>query len=136
MGRGKDIEEDFKDDHALILRSKGWTYKAIGEDMGVTRQMAHLRVKKASEVAADRRKELAEGIVEGDLATLDTIVKKMTDVMEENDSPTAAGAIISALNRKAKLLGTDSPEKKEITGTLTLEQLIQQSMDGEKEDNA
>lgn len=97
---------------ALALRCEGLTFEEIGEQLGITKQSVHEGVQKELRAVADERRTLAEHQVEFELAQIDTVIRGMAGPAEKGDAR-AAMAILKAMERRAKLLGLDAPDKHE-----------------------
>lgn len=111
---------------ALILRRRGLTYDQIAEKMGLAfRGAAHSLVTKALE---ELWVEPAEHVLKLELARLDRMFVGLTRAQKGGgeDGPELGGAydgnpkaIIAAikiLDRRAKYLGLNAPEKTELSG--------------------
>lgn len=90
-------------DRAFALRKRKWTYAAIGEDIGVTRQQAHKLVRQAlaelpplPEIMEFRRLELE---------TSDDLIAAMWGKVEAQD-PEAVRAVARVLEYRARLTGS------------------------------
>ncbi len=101
--RGKD---------ALALRCEGLTFAAIGTRLGVSLQRAHQLVKDALAAVAAERKDLAEHQLEFELSQIDSVVRGMAPKSARGDAK-AGAVILKAMERRAKLLGLDAPDKHE-----------------------
>ena len=124
-----------RDQHAADMRSRGMTYNQIGESLGMTRQSAHEAVKRAIN---DIPKEGAEVVLRLELEKLDYLERRMIVVLQKEHLRTAASGKVSMHNgspvlddmpnmqavsvllkiadRRAKLLGLNTPARTELTG--------------------
>ena len=125
------------------FRSKGYSYREIAKEIGVSHVTVGSYIKQVFGELAEQRKELAEEFVEGEMAITDTLLKELLShltkertihnedgedtVIKEIDTR-VSDSIIRTLDRRAKYLGLNAPEKKEITGKLTLEDLVSGSI--------
>jgi Zn-dependent oligopeptidase len=97
------IERERRRADALELREKGYSYRAIATELGVSLDTAHQDVKTAM---AAITKEPAETVLALELARLDEYEKRLRKAIEDGD----LDRIDSALRvqaRRAKLLGLD-----------------------------
>jgi hypothetical protein len=97
------IEREYRRAEALELREKGYSYRAIATELGVSLDTAHQDVKTAM---AAITKEPAETVLALELARLDEYEKRLRKAIEDGD----LDRIDSALRvqaRRAKLLGLD-----------------------------
>ena len=128
-------EQMEKDHHAAMLRSKGWTYKRISEELGMSLPAVYVMVKRA---IADIPKESTEELIQIELAKLDVVEAKAAEIMEkhhayvsasgkvatldgeilQDDAPAmqAMMVILKVSDRRAKLLGINAPTRTELTG--------------------
>ncbi len=128
-----------RDAEAARLRSQSWTYQRIALHFGVTRQAAHLMVKRAM---ADTLTQPAEEAREFELTRLDDAEQLIVDALERKHFIVSHGKIVykgetpldddgfvlSAVDRlvrisesRRKLLGLDAPQKIEASGGFTYE---------------
>jgi transposase-like protein len=97
------IERERRRADALELREKGYSYRAIAQELGVSLDTAHQDVKTAM---AAITKEPAETVLALELARLDEYERRLREAIEGGD----LDRIDSALRvqaRRAKLLGLD-----------------------------
>lgn len=97
---------------ALALRCEGLTFDQIGVRLGFTRQRAHQLVMGALAAVAAERKDLAEHQLEFELAQIDSVIRGMAAKSARGDAK-AGAVILKAMERRAKLLGLDAPDKHE-----------------------
>lgn len=93
----------------LELRKQGWTYQAIGDKFGMTAPSAYERVKKALHASVA---EPAEDVRQMELERLDHLYQKLSPKVEAGDTR-AIQTALSIMDRRAKMLGLDSPVKVE-----------------------
>lgn len=123
-----------RDHRAAEMRSQGWSYQQIGDNLGITRQAAHLAVHRA---IADIPKDGTEAALALELAKLDRLEryyhgvlgrthyrvgnngkvvmmfddkeKKEVPLLDEGPRMDAASGILKAQAQRAKLLGLNAP---------------------------
>ena len=99
---------------ALELRKAGATYEQIGKQLGVTKQAAYKHVKKALDAMNDTIREQADDVRNIEVERLD----KLWFVMYKQALSGNQGAVdrcLKIMDRRAKLLGLDAPEKTELS---------------------
>ena len=100
---------------ALDLRKAGFTYRAIGDRLGVDYTTAYKDVqselKRLSALALDSAGELRQM----ELERLDMLTKGL-ESMAAVGKPDAVSAYLRVMERRAKLLGLDAPVRQEVTG--------------------
>jgi len=141
-GNGKfirDIDTVKRDAYAAQLRSRGWTYQQIGDELGTDKGTAFEAVKRAmAEVIA----EPAADALQFELERLDLAHREAMAVLERehvlvsngkvvtvDDVPLRDdGPVLAAIDRlvrisesRRKLLGLDQPTKTQVSGGLTYE---------------
>lgn len=127
----------------LELYLHGKTLRFIAKEVGISKSQAHNDLKHELAALKAKREDLAEGIMQAELERLDKLLdmlirdleKKIeisgygdnteTEVIEKID-PVLANLIIKVMDRRAKYLGLNAPEKREHTGTLSLRDLLTQ----------
>jgi hypothetical protein len=93
---------------ALALRKSGATYEAIARDLGVSVQSAHRAVKRALNRLNG---EIAEGVTDVrrmELERLDAMLGALWPKAARGN-PTAVDRVLHIMERRAKLLGLDTP---------------------------
>lgn len=93
------------------------TLQAIGDELGVTKQTVHARLRIEMAEAAEARRDLATNQLQIELAGIDLVLEGMTPLVESGD-PRAATAFLKAMERRARLLGLDAPDKLDVAGSL------------------
>ncbi|WP_062434957.1 helix-turn-helix domain-containing protein [Herbidospora daliensis] len=127
-----------RDAQAAALRARSLTYQQIGDQLGISRQSAYEAVKRA---LADTLAEPAEAVRTLELERLDGMWQAVQGVLErkhltvsngkvvqlpdedgklvpiEDDAPIlqAVDRLLKIQERRAKLLGLDTPVKQELT---------------------
>jgi len=100
------------DTEALKLRSRGFTYQQIADSMGVSKQGAWDRVKRA---LADIPREAAEEYRALECERLDALLAVAThQALTGKRSLFAIDRCIMIMDRRAKLLGLDAPIKSQV----------------------
>lgn len=113
--RAKAPTEALRIKSALQLRIEGMTYAQIGEELGISMQAAHQSIKASLErVAADRR-DLSRLVLDLELERTEFVLRSLATRVEAGDH-NAANSYLRALERRAKLLGIDAPDKHEHSG--------------------
>jgi hypothetical protein len=92
---------------------------AAGTACGEITRMAH--------EAGLHRKTLGGGLLEVELARLDKLQATLAPHAANGD-PQSVALVLKIQERRAKYLGLDAPERREITGQVTLAQLVEASM--------
>jgi hypothetical protein len=100
---------------ALQLRLAGLTYRQIGERLGYTEQRAHRVVtEELARLNAERAEQAAE-VTRLELERLDALLAVVWPKAERGEMG-ALDRVLAIMNRRARLLGLDAPEKRELTG--------------------
>lgn len=140
--RGKwvrDVTTIERDAECTRLRSRGLSYRAIANELGIDVHSAHEGVQRC---LAETLTEAATELRQIELERLDTLYAAATAVLErehitvnngkviyQGDTPLADDApVLAAIDRllkisesRRKLLGLDSPEKVSLSGGVTYE---------------
>lgn len=95
---------------AVELRKLGMSYEAIGNKLGMTRQSAHAAVTKAMREIREKTETDAETVRTMELEKLDAIEMAMWPGAK-NGNHLAADRVLKAMERRAKILGLDAPQK-------------------------
>lgn len=98
---------------AIALREGGMSYRAIGEALGVSKQMAHRHVRRALEDVTAKTRDSAERVRQLELLRLDALVRSHWAKRGEVDH---ARLLLSVSARRARLEGLDAPDRVEATG--------------------
>jgi hypothetical protein len=100
---------------ALELRKEGKTFAEIGRAMGFTEQRAHRVVtEELQRLNADRAEQAAE-VTRLELERLDGLWAGVWESAKGGDGP-AIDRALAIMARRARLLGLDKAEKRELTG--------------------
>lgn len=104
---------------AIRLRVEGNTYAEIGEQLGVSQGQAFADVKAVIEAARTEANEAANEAIDVELRRLDIASRlALREVQAGNLS--AIDKLVKTQERRAKLLGLDSPERHEVSTDLEL----------------
>lgn len=115
MARGKTLEKAEiikRQQLALQLKQDGWSYRAIGEKLGVDYTTAYKDVKNAVNELNNLKLDSAEDYRALELARLDMLTKGL-EPMARVGNPMAVNAYIKVMEQRAKLLGLYAPTKSE-----------------------
>jgi hypothetical protein len=111
----KDQQEAIiRERHALALemRKFGYSYEQIGEHFETTPAAARGLVKSAMENAI---REPGQEVIDLEITRLDQLYRAAFNAVTEGDTD-AVTKCLAIMQRRAKYLGLDAPEKKEVTG--------------------
>ena len=97
----------------------GASYEAIADALGTTKYTAYLDVQKSIAGLDKIAKEHAERLRDIELARCDALIKAAWPAAQDGDDK-SINAIVRIMDRRAKLLGLDAPEKHQIDGTLDI----------------
>jgi predicted transcriptional regulator len=95
---------------ALDLRRRGHSYTEIAEMMNVNRATAHGYVTKALEDALEQVKADANVLRAEEVSRLDALLNGLWDDAESGNVM-AVDKVLKIMERRAKLLGLDSPQR-------------------------
>ncbi len=112
---------------SLELRAKGMSIRAIADKLGVSKSQVQRDIEKELQAAAERRKKIAELIIDLELAKLDALEKKAWEHITDGEL-SAIDRVLRSMERRAKLLGLDKTGEAGDTGSLgdlvaTIEQM-------------
>lgn len=97
---------------AVNLRKQGNDYQTIGNALGITRQAAHKMVKRALDRIRATTEEDAQTIIDLEAQRLDDImVTMMVEATKAEPDYFAVDRVLKIMERRAKLLGLDKPDK-------------------------
>lgn len=116
MARGKDKDRAnalIRQYEALDLRQSGWSFRAIGDKLGVTGMQAWRDVKSALEGLEELNTDKASTLRQLELERLDALTKAL-EPMAMVGNTNSVNAYIRVMEQRAKLLGLYAPEKHEI----------------------
>jgi len=103
---------------ALDLRRMGCTYQEIADQVGVSRGYACKLVTQALTRIQHETNEIAENVRTLELTRLDNLFRHAYQAVLEGEI-SAIDKCVRIMDRRAKLLGLDAPNKTEISGSLT-----------------
>jgi len=115
MARGKDKEKASilqRQSSALDLRQSGWSFRAIGEKLGISHVQAWQDVKDALQELQALNADKAEDYRQLELERLDALTKAL-EPMAMVGNTNSVNAYIRVMEQRAKLLGLYAPEKHE-----------------------
>ena len=111
---------------ALRLRSKGFTYQKVADTLGISKTAAYHRVQNA---LAAIPKEAVEEYRKLETERLDTMLERVMEKVTHDDGKSgflfAVDRALAIMDRRAKLLGLDSPTKHEVITLGAVEAEIQ-----------
>ena len=99
---------------ALDLRIAGATYRQIGQQLGVSYQTAYRDVDESLSELAELQRGKAEKLREIELERLEKMTLGLWPKVRHGDEK-AVRALVSVMDRRAKLLGLDAPSKQDLT---------------------
>ena len=100
---------------ALELRKLGFTYRRIGEQLGVTESAAHKMVTTSLRELNEKSAENAEELRRLELERLDEWLLRIAQEIKDGKALGAIDRGIRIQARRAKLLGLDAPTKVEMS---------------------
>lgn len=104
---------------AIKLRVEGNTYAEIAEQLGVSEGTAYGDVKAVITESRKEANELAAETLEVELRRLDTAAKLAIREIQVGNLQ-AIDRLVKTQERRAKLLGLDSPDKHEVSSNVDL----------------
>lgn len=114
-GKGAHEAASARRQRALDLRCAGAGYRAIGKELGTSHVQAFRDVQFALDEIAQRTREKAEKLRDLELQRCDKMTLALWPKLRAGDEK-AARALVAVMDRRAKLLGLDVPQKHEVTG--------------------
>lgn len=108
------VEAITRERHALALemRKYGYSYEQVAEHFEVSTAAARALVKNAMEQAI---REPGQEVIDLELERLDQLYRLAMNAAVAGDTDAITKAL-AIMQRRAKYLGLDAPEKKELTG--------------------
>jgi hypothetical protein len=100
---------------ALELRRAGLGYEAIGERLGLKKSQSHRLVTRALEEARAQVTANADELRAEELSRLDGMLQGLWPRARKGEV-SAVDRVLKIAERRAKLLGLDAPEKRELFG--------------------
>lgn len=99
---------------AIELRTRGYSYRAIGEQLKVSHVQAYRDVSAELKRLTSLRDEKLEELRELELQRLDRLLHKLDEKIEAGQL-TAMDRALRIMERRARLLGLDAPERRDLT---------------------
>lgn len=131
-GRGKrsprEVTRTDRQLEALEWRKQGLDYYVIGEKMGVSHTQAMNYIKGGLEATIAARNESGEELLKMELSRLDHFMQSIWPKIERGDLA-AIDRGIRIMERRAKLIGLDAPEKREMLGNKDKPLQLEHSLD-------
>lgn len=115
MARGKDKEKSKileRQIQVLELRQSGWSFRAIGEKLDISHVQAWQDFQNALTELREVSNDKADDLRQLELERLDALTKAL-EPMAMVGNTNSINAYLRVMERRAKLLGLDAPEKKE-----------------------
>ena len=119
-------------EEVLRLRKRGKSIRTIAGTLGVSKSQVHRDLKKELEAAATARLELADGLIDLEIARLEALEEEVWKAIEDGPGSVVVAAIAEGRRiseSRRKLLGLDAAEKVEHSGTLSWMELVQSAAD-------
>lgn len=102
-------------EHALALRRAGRSYRAIGEELKISKTRAHQLVSEGLEESREQIMAHADELRAETLSRLDGMLQKVYPNAEAGDVQ-AVDRVLKIEERRAKLLGLDAPVRTALQG--------------------
>lgn len=96
------------------LRRAGWSYRAIGEKLGISAAQAFRYVARGLDELATKASESAGELRKLELHRLDRLQSGLWSTAAGGD-PKSAAVVIKLMERRSKLLGLDARERVDLT---------------------
>jgi len=105
---------------AIALRVRGKTVRDIAKELGVSVGLAHSDLDAVRSELAEQTREYAETERSFQLARLDEATQLCMRLIQEagDEGLAAVDRLVKLEDRRAKLLGTDAPERNEIVAAI------------------
>jgi hypothetical protein len=121
----KDLNEAERQLQALDLRRRGYSYRKIAAELECGLTTAFRDCTRHLEDVREKCREKAEQINDLDLERLDEALMAIWDKVEQGDCKSIE-TMLKIMERRAKMLGLDSPDRHEVkTGVATPEEAAQ-----------
>jgi hypothetical protein len=98
----------------MQLRVAGWSVWQIAEHLGVESPMVHNRILEQLTSWRDMTQEMSNELRELELQRLDEFLRALWPKIQTGN-PRAIETALKVSERRAKLMGLDAPEKREVT---------------------
>lgn len=120
----QEAEIELRREAAIALRVRGWTYEAIGKELGISRGQAYKDVRAVIQESIENRQEDAEQVLAVELrrldAATDVCIKTIVDGVGAEDAASSLEMQLKAIDRlvkindqRSKMLGLYAPQKVE-----------------------
>ncbi|MFP4137465.1 MAG: helix-turn-helix domain-containing protein [Halomonas sp.] len=96
---------------AMRYRLTGLSYDGIAKRLGCSRSQAHRLVTKELQELAKQAREDAEAVREMELARLDRLQQALWEQATDDGNHGAVDRLLRVMERRAKLLGLDAPQR-------------------------
>lgn len=103
---------------ALDFRKSGWSYRDIGKKLTISHEQARRDVESQLKALSKLNEDKADELRALELERLDKMTRSL-DRMVEAGNVGAISTMLRVMERRAKLLGLDAPEKKDINLDVT-----------------
>lgn len=100
---------------SLELRRAGLGYEAIGAKLGLSKSQAHRLVVAALAEAREQVAASADDLRAEEVSRLDAMLTGLWP-SARNGAVSSIDRVLKVMERRARLLGLDAPEKRELTG--------------------
>lgn len=132
--RGSGLANSERDIRIMALRVRGWTYPAIAKEVGVSVPTAYKAVQDAIARNRAEANESAGELVQIELARLDQMWASLAPRDENgNWRVDRVPAALKIMERRARLLGLDAPEKLQVDATMKEWQVLDWPEDRKEE---
>jgi len=112
----------------LELRCAGLTFEQIAAELGIARSTAQAALVTELRAVAAARRDLAEHQIDFELEQVDAVIRGMSPRVAKGDAH-AGATMLRAMERRAKILGLDAPDRHE--HTIDLKKLSDADLDAE-----
>lgn len=119
----RNVQARVNERQALELRLQGFSYADIASALGVTVETARETIKRVLSRMAETTAEDALEVRSLELERLDQMLVKLQDQITKG-SEKAIETALRIQERRARLLGLDSPKKLELDNKVTLRQYV------------
>jgi transcriptional regulator with XRE-family HTH domain len=97
----------------IELRIAGWSQERIAQDLGLSRRRVRQIIRREIEKARRRLRECADELLQLELDRLDRYLVCLNDRITAGE-PRAIEVALKISERRARLMGLDAPERKEV----------------------
>lgn len=96
------------------LYKNGVPWRRIAEEVGISMDTIRRYINSDLEELGRQRKEIGEKVLDAELERLDNMLETYTPLAINGDKE-ASALVLKFMNRRARYLGLDAPEKQEIS---------------------